>query len=396
MSLTSSKQPNQLLTSILWLFFKPYLKYKYNFSYDNSVIKSLKGPAIILGNHASVLDVFLMGVSAYPLSLNYVAGYGWFNYFGLGLILRQLKAIPKFQYQIDIISIKEMINVIKDNQVLGLFPTGRLASAGVGLPVDENVAKLLKRLDAPVYFFRIDGAYLTIPKWAKHHRKGRIEGKYHLLFDQVNLRKNSINEISKTINLYLSYDDYSWNNSKRIKYKGKKLAENLEQILFICPACELEGNLKSHDQVLECKCGLSLTINEFGEFENNKYFLNPRDWNNYQKTELIRKYKSKTLSLLSEVEVFFSKPGKKGTKYYGSGYITLVDDRLVFKDKDLGKNNSLNILLSTFPSLPFKAGSNFEVSDKEVVYKFILKAGYQAAKWSLAVEAMAEVLKDEK
>lgn len=392
----NQKKPNQIITTILWLFFKPFLKLRYNFIYDNNAIKDLKGPAIILGNHASALDVFLMGVSAFPISLNYVAGYAWFRYPILGFILKQLKAIPKFQYQIDLNSVKEMINVIKSNKVLGLFPTGRLSSAGVGIPINNNVAKLIKKLEVPVYFFRIDGAYLSAPKWGKNHRKGRIEAKYTLLFDKHQIKDLEISKITDKINSFIVYDDYQWNQEKNIDFKGKNLAEKLEKVLFICPKCNQEHSLHSKGNKLECSCGFNVILKANGNFEKNQFFTNPRDWHNYQKQLLAKQYKSKTLSILDEAIVEVSTPQDSKFTKFGVGHVTLINQDLVFKGKLNNEFKELIIDLSKVPSLPFRAGKNFEVSYDDRIFRFTLSNGNNTAKWSLAVEAINEVNSSEK
>jgi 1-acyl-sn-glycerol-3-phosphate acyltransferase len=391
MGASNSKKPNQLLTTILWLIFKPYLKFTYNFKFNNDVIKGIKGPAVFIGNHASVLDVFLMGVSAYPKSLNYVAGYDWFTYLGLRFILKHLKAIPKFQYQVDLGSIKEMIEVINQNQILGIFPTGRLASAGVGLPVDVNVAKLIKKLKAPVYFFRIDGAYLSRPKWAKKSRKGKIEGKYYQLFTSAQLIKKDTKEITNIINQFMLYDDYAWNKQKAILYKGKCLAENLEKVLFLCPSCNQEFNLSSNNNIISCRCGYKNKVLESGFFEDRTHFESPKDWNKFQKLTLKEQIIKKEVSLLSSALVYSSTTKDKNKELFGEGYLTFIDDQLIFKGKNNSETRELSIKLKDFPSLPFKAGHNFEISQDQFIYKFVLKNGNEAAKWSLIVEALHEV-----
>lgn len=395
MASSNSKKPNQFLTTLLWLIVKPYLKFAYNFNYNNDAIKDIKGPAVFIGNHASVLDVFLMGVSAYPKSLNYVAGYDWFTYFGLRFILKQLKAIPKFQYQVDLTSIKEMIEVINQNQILGIFPTGRLASAGVGLPVDDNVAKLIKKLKVPVYFFRIDGAYLSLPKWAKKPRKGKIEGKYYQLFTPAELIDKDIKEITKIINNYMLYDDYAWNQQKAIPFRGKRLAENLEKVLFLCPKCNQEFNLSSRNNLISCTCGYKNKILESGFFEDKSYFDSPKDWNQFQKNILKEQIVNKELAILSATKVYASITKDKQKKLYGDGHATIIDDYLIFKGKNNSEARELTIKLTDFPSLPFKSGQNFEISQNQFIYKFVLKNGNEAAKWSLIVEALKEVSNNE-
>lgn len=374
--------------------FNPIFKYYFNFTYNREEIKNLKGPAIFISNHSSALDVFLMGISANPIVVNYVAGYEWFHNPILNFLLKRLKAIPKFQYQLDIDSIKEMFKVIDQKQVLGLFPTGRLSSDGKGYLVETNLAKLLKKLNVPVYFFRINGAYMSLPKWAKKHRRGKIEGTYKLLFNSKQLEVATIEEITNVVNSYLDYDEYGWAKANNIEFKGKYLAENLENIVYLCPKCGEEYTIITKDNLINCECGLQTKIDKLGEFEQGFYFKNLTEWNKFQKQRLVNDVTEDKLKIIDECIVKESTTKQKNKFNLGYALITLVDNNLVCKFKNNQKEIKLALL--GLKSLPFKAGKNFELASGDKIYTFELVNGKAVSKWSLLVEALYEVNNDGK
>jgi 1-acyl-sn-glycerol-3-phosphate acyltransferase len=384
-----SKKPNRFINGLLVFLFRPIFKYYFNFTYNREEIKNLKGPAIFISNHSSALDVFLMGISANPIAVNYVAGYEWFHNPILNFLLKRLKAIPKFQYQLDIDSIKEMFKVIEQNQVLGLFPTGRLSSDGKGFLVETNLAKLLKKLNAPVYFFRINGAYMSLPKWARKQRRGKIVGTYKLLFSSNQLEIASIEEITNIVNSYLNYDEYGWAKANNIGFNGRYLAEKIENIVYLCPKCDKEYTIKTKDNLIYCECGLKTKIDKIGEFEQGFYFKNLTQWNSFQKKRLVKELAEDKLKIIDECIVKESSTREKNKNNLGSALITLVDNNLVCKFKDDQKEMKLNLL--GIKSLPFKAGKNFEIASGDKIYSFELINGKATSKWSLIVEALNEV-----
>lgn len=389
MTKTLNKKPNRFINGLLVFLFSPLFKYYFRFRFDRSNIVDLKGPAIFISNHASALDVFLMGISAYPITINYVAGYEWFHNPILNFILKRLKAIPKFQYQLDIESLKEMFRVIEDKKVLGLFPSGRLSSDGKGFKVETNVAKLLKKLNVPVYFFRIDGSYMSFPKWARCPRRGRIEGSYKLIFDQSSLETSSIDEITNTLNQFLSYDEYTWSTKNSVEFSGKYLAENLENIIYLCPACNEEYKIKTKNDLISCECGLNTKINKLGQLDHGFKFKYISDWNEYQKNIIKKDIIDGKIQMIDNCIVKESSTTKKSKTILGNGIVTLIDNNLICKLND-GKTE-LKFNLIGLKSLPFKAGKNFELASGDRIYTFELVNGKAASKWSLAVEAINEV-----
>jgi 1-acyl-sn-glycerol-3-phosphate acyltransferase len=384
----TNKKPNKFITGFLVFLFKPIFKYYFNFKYDRFQIEGIKGPAIFLSNHTSALDVFLMGISAYPLNINYVAGYEWFQKPILRFLLKQLKAIPKFQYQLDIQSIKDMFNVVEQKQILGLFPSGRLSTDGLSSELNTNVAKLIKKLKVPVYFLKISGSYMSLPKWAAKPRRGLIEAKYSLIFTAEQLDNMSIESITKIINENNYYDEYNWANLNRIEFHGKKLAENLENILYLCPKCNEEYTLKTKDNLIYCKCGLKTHIDTYGNFESNFEFKNPRDWNAFQRRSIKQNILDNKLILVDQCNVEVSTTKDQDKAKLGFGIVTIVDNIIVLK---LNSKDEIKISLDEVESLPFKSGKNFEIATGSNIYTFNLKNGAASAKWSLAVEVINEV-----
>ena len=83
----------------------------------------IKGRAIICSNHISNIDpIILSVVSNRPIS--YMAKKELFNNKLFGTILSKLYVIPVDRGNTDLAAIRKSLNVLKNEQVLGIFPEG--------------------------------------------------------------------------------------------------------------------------------------------------------------------------------------------------------------------------------------------------------------------------------
>ena len=87
-----------------------------------NVIK--KGRNIVVCNHLGKADVLAVG-ALYPDKTTFLAKVEWFESKAFGWILRKLGAIPLDRDKPSLSSIKEGLQVLKDNKRLGIFPEGR-------------------------------------------------------------------------------------------------------------------------------------------------------------------------------------------------------------------------------------------------------------------------------
>ena len=104
---------------ILFIFYKLFYRVKI-FDKDN-VIK--KGKCIVICNHLCKMDIFVVG-ALYPNKTMFLAKKEWFNNKILGWLLRVMGAIPIDRDKPSLKSIKETLNVLKEDKRLGVFPEG--------------------------------------------------------------------------------------------------------------------------------------------------------------------------------------------------------------------------------------------------------------------------------
>ena len=77
-----------------------------------------------------------------------------------------------------------------------------------------------------------------------------------------------------------------------IKRPGKKLAEGLENVLYVCPKCKSVNTLITKGNSISCShCKTEGYMDEYG-FINGFKFDNPIDWDQWQKKEKELLYKA--------------------------------------------------------------------------------------------------------
>ncbi|MDD3383350.1 MAG: lysophospholipid acyltransferase family protein [Bacilli bacterium] len=382
----SIKLPNFLFWHLGYFLVKIFLKFKLRLKNENSNFRKIEGPCVILGKHQSIYDPLIMGVSSYPRRVNFVGGYSYFYNSFLRILFKLLQVIPKFQYQNDILAMKKILKVIEKGGIIGLFPTGRLPSCGVGQETTKSLTKLLIKMKVPVYFLNIEGAYLSSPKWAINKRKGEVHSSLCLLIPKEKLINENLDFLTRLINKKIYYNEYDWQKKNMIPYKGKNLAEKLENILYKCPNCESEFMTKSYNNHIQCcKCRIDLTIDDYGFFKENSFFESPLDWYSYQERKVNEEIKNNKISLKSRTKVYSPNLKTQKIELIGEGIVELSkNEKIIFIDS-LDKNN-LEFDLKNIESLPYRAGENFEIARNMNIYKFVLENGQEAVKWSIAVE----------
>lgn len=240
---------------LLWRILRPVLKHPFIKRYNLHGIglqRLPEPPFILIGNHAYFIDAVLIGaLVSYPIV--WAVASGNFSNPLSGPILRAGGAIRKRKGVPDLPAMRKMIEVVNAGGVLGLMPEGSVTWDGEFGEVPPGTAKFLDRLNVPIVVARMSGAYLTKPRWADHHRWGRIEVEFQSFED-----KGALDYLSEA-------SDWQWQEKKRIPFKGKRKAEGIEKIIWFCEECHSFQSVKANGDSAECKkCGLSYTVDDFG------------------------------------------------------------------------------------------------------------------------------------
>jgi 1-acyl-sn-glycerol-3-phosphate acyltransferase len=153
-----------IVKCICWIIFK--LLFRLKVTGQENIPQD--GPFIIVANHSSLLDPVILGVSVRPKVIFVAAAYlfkiGW-----LGYMLRKFNSIP-VQRENDIKAIKQSLEILKRDGVLGIFPEGGIDRQKNNLPVRAGAAYLAAKIGVPIIPIKIKGADKVLPRGAKFIR----------------------------------------------------------------------------------------------------------------------------------------------------------------------------------------------------------------------------------
>ena len=250
------------ILGVVWRMFM-YKKYNVHYTFKKDFRKE-KGPYFLISNHASRLDYIFTGVPMLPVRMNYVAGYNEFHRSHLAFVFRLMRVIPKKNFTPDLYTIKQISRVIHSGGRVCIFPEGMSSISGANQPVAIGTGKLFKHHKVPVYYSVIRGGYLTSPKYNLRDRCGRVEVEFDQLFTPEQLETLSPEQIEDAINRAIYHDDYAWNKLHKHSYDiGENGAEDLEDLLFLCPKCQKQHTMATRGNTIFCThCGNGATLTD--------------------------------------------------------------------------------------------------------------------------------------
>ncbi len=368
-----------------------FTKLKYKYKIKKNGIERLNTPSIILFNHGSAIDFMIDVAPLYPQRVNIVTAFYYFCNYHLGRLIHALGAFPKFLYQPDISSIKNIKRVLKNEGIVFLAPEGRLSPHGELESIIPSTVKLLKKECVDVYLIKNQGAYLSKPKWAKNSRKGRIDIEYIHLFTKDELKTLSLQEIYDKLYDHMYYDEYKWIEENNVTFKGKRFAEGLENILYLCPVCGHEYTISTKGNKLTCNhCHTKITLTNKYKFVSDAKEIPStiKDWYNLQKSIERNNIQDENYILQSNVILKHPDPKGNGFKEVGQGVCTLTHDGINYKGTKNGENVDILFKLENVPALPFGANIDFEIYHDQTLYYFIPENTKSCVKWSVVEEQM--------
>lgn len=231
-------------------------------------INEEKGPCFIIWNHLSRRDYLFIKRIVEPKKFNMLAGYPEFFKGHLRPLFNKVEVIPKKEFVQDLVSVKLMNKIIKMGGTISFAPEGTSSIYGCNQPIVPGTGRFLQFYRIPVYFMKLEGAYLSSHKTCTDDHPGKVNASLMKLFSGEDLVKLTPQEIEDKINECFRHDDYAWNKEKRIKFKTKgKGAVNMSSMAYKCPKCGKEMVMRDDNNILYCsECGNGCTINDYYDF----------------------------------------------------------------------------------------------------------------------------------
>jgi uncharacterized membrane protein YdjX (TVP38/TMEM64 family) len=363
------------------LFFKG-VKIKYKSSVDGES----EGPAIVLCNHGSFIDFVFAGTLLRKKRPNFVVARLYFYNKLYARIMKKGGCFPKSMFTPDLDSAKNCLRVLKNGDVLAMMPEARLSTVGRFEDIQESTFPFLKSAGVPIYTIKINGDYFASPKWGNGLRQNAyLEAELAPLFSKEQIAELSVEEIKAGVEERLYYDEFEWIKTKpELRYKSKRLAEGLENVLVRCPKCGAVHSIKTKGRLVTCeKCDLCLELDDRYSFKENPYFENFARWYDWQYA-LIKSDIDKNSDYVLKSKVTLKLPSLDGEsllRYGGEGECELNKDGLTYRGTRDGKDFEIFFPICEIYRLLFGAGEDFETYVGKEIYYFIPEEKRSCVEW---------------
>jgi len=126
----------------------------------------LTGPVILLCNHQSFLDPILCGLGL-QRELDYVARDSLFHNRWFGKYISSLNAFPIQRDRADVAAIKLIIERLKNDRAIVLFPESTRTPDGKIRPIKSGFELIARKSRATTVPVVVDGAFEA---WSRHQR----------------------------------------------------------------------------------------------------------------------------------------------------------------------------------------------------------------------------------
>ena len=390
------KSPNKF---IAWFVFKAFksivkkqnVKYKYEIDFK----KYKKEQVVLLAQHGT-RDEYLLTLAGFPkYDLHCVIGYQNFFNKSIYWLLLHLGTIPKYLYQPDFHSVKQMLSVVKNGGSLVLYPEGIQSTSGSTHPINPATVKLLKKCRLPVILCTSNGSYMSRPRYSKKLKKGQVTVTYKLLFEKEDFEKYTEEELYNKLIENFRYNEFDYNRQARIPFKGEcENIEGLDKIIFKCPHCGSEFNFKIDGRKMRCNaCGYQVEMNEYYdllEVDKPLYFDDIDKWYKWQREEVRKEVALKDFELSRPVKVYNINlvKLKNDLDEVGEGTLTVNDHYMIYEGTYNGEEKRLEFDIKAIPSTPFSPNDgSIDTYYNDEYYNFrLLSNPLEAVKFMLAVE----------
>ena len=259
---------------------------KFNMTHEDLHVD---GPILLVPNHASAWDPLLVAASLRDKQVYYVSSE---HLFRLGFVSRVIDylfaPIPRRKASTGMDTVKACLRHLKAGHSVCLFAEGEQCWAGQNNPIFPATGKLVKSSGATLVTYRLEGAYLSLPRWGKGIRRGRVHGHPVGIYPPEQLQAMTPQQINDLITRDIREDAWERQRKDPVPYRGKNRAEGMERALFLCPRCRRIGTLQTRGNRLFCSCGLDLEYQETGFFLPDRPFSEIAEWDVWQKDALCR------------------------------------------------------------------------------------------------------------
>jgi len=267
-----------LVIAFLWL----------KFGYTFKLAKELpEGNYIVLANHATDYDPLFVASSfsrqMYFVGSEHIARWKfWYK------PLKALFApIMRPKGTLGVTTTMEVLRRIRGGSNVCIFAEGARCWDGVTNPILPSTGRTVKSARCALVTYKLVGGYFASPMWStKNTRRGYVHGETVHIYTKEQLSAMSVDEINEAIVRDLHEDAYARQIADPKPYRGRKLAGQMENLLFICPHCGKYDTIRSQGDTVSCSvCGHAFRYDVYGMLQDSP-FKTVQELSDWQKQQI--------------------------------------------------------------------------------------------------------------
>jgi 1-acyl-sn-glycerol-3-phosphate acyltransferase len=361
-----------------------FIKTRYNFSLEADSDRIPTRPYVIVANHATFLDPWIVGYHS-PAPLAIMMNDDGFRSKPLTLwYLKNIGAFPKKKGAHDFKAMKMTIQFLRNRFPVLIFPEGQTTWDGETQPIYRGIEKIIKKTGCHLVIMRLRGNFLTKPWWADTTRKGQVKVKITTLAPE-RIATMSDNELLETIKTSIYNNDIKNPANNSTGFSGHDCALGLERFVWICMECGSEDALTTHGDIIQCSaCNNSWRIDAGCRLttENNstRCLADLKDWSEWHK----QKVKDKLTTTVGSAIVTSSNAVMMQTEDdahrfvdRSSGRLDLTRDTLCFTPET---GPAIRFALTEIADFVFQRKNIFEFLHGDKTCRFVF-TGHSPMKW---------------
>ena len=276
-----NQKGNPTLYRILAVVVSPFFHRIFRYRHDRY---KLQGPTLVVANHVTNYDPILLGMAFPKDPMRFVASE---HLFRMGFVSKLLRAvfdpIARRKGTSGADTAMACTRALRDGRSVCLFAEGECSWDGATADIFAATGRLARMGTATLITVRLEGGYLTAPRWGRGIRRGRMHGRIVGIYTPEDLKAMDKDAITGVIQRDITENAWARQAEAPVRYRHRRRAENLQTVLYGCPRCGKIGRLSSKGKYLTCHCGAKWEYTEFGTFSPAEPFENMQQWDAWQK-----------------------------------------------------------------------------------------------------------------
>ena len=350
-----------------------FLKIKFGYKFEKA--KNLPDNYIVLSNHTTDFDPIFVGAS-FRKQMYFVASEHITRWNTAYKVLRHIfEPIVRYKGSIASTTVREILRKTKGGQNVCIFAEGVRSWTGETGDILPSTAKLIKSAGCGLVTYRISGGYFVSPNWSETKtRRGKVTGRPVAVYTKEQIAEMTDEELYAIIKKDLYENAYASQLTEKRRYKGKNLAERLENLVFICPHChEIETLSSTGNTVRCCRCEKEFSYNQYGLLEGIEYktVLGLSEWQQTKIKEAVLLNKDYTTPSVTLYEVYPDHTKKE----LAAANMVMNTKKIVVGDVSFNLDEIVDLNIYGRRGLVFSQGKQF--------FEIIIDKPYNAYKYVL-------------